>query len=248
MLCKSDPFRLSVYIYEGLNVNVSVGTKVNIKIGNITNAEVQPAGPLPSVQFWSFTDRSQTDTIDQILSGLVPTSQCDYPCATCSANSRSTCTSCIINKDSVLEKYLSAGKCVAQCPDGTWNNNFTCTKCPSDCKTCASDKVCLTCDTSSKSKAKFMNNSRCSASCNKDSFTEKGSFLCQKCDSNCASCNFLATNCTACPADAPNLFPTIQDNITTSTCVSKCAEKQIVVKNVCTTCKTPCDTCVVSAD
>lgn len=182
---------------------IPAGTKITLKMTDIQNADTQDT--LASLTLMSFKDETWEYSIDSIVKGLVSQSTCDYPCATCSSKSRSTCTSCITTKDNIPEKYLALGKCVESCPDGFYTNDFKCLKCPADCKTCSDANTCTSCDTSARGKLKYMSSiSRCMSACPMSTFSDD-SFTCQPCNSNCAGCSGNATNCTSCPSAFPFL-------------------------------------------
>ncbi|TNV87626.1 hypothetical protein FGO68_gene3328 [Halteria grandinella] len=222
-----------------LPTSILAGTKISLKISSIKNPDT--IGIVSTLTLISFTDETLQYSIDQITKGLIAENACDYPCATCSAKSRTTCLSCITNKDNIAERYLSSGRCVSSCPDGYFNSNFTCTKCAADCKTCTNGATCTSCDTSVKSKIRYMNSaSRCIAACPAGQFGNVD-FYCDTCDSNCAACASSATNCVACPAANPLLSRS-------KTCVTQCSAGEVAIKSVCTACKAPCSECMVRVD
>lgn len=67
---------------------------------------------------------------------------CDKSCASCSANSRETCSKCA-DKNLLLQE----GKCVEKCGDGFFKSlsENRCLNCHKNCATCNDRENCLTC-------------------------------------------------------------------------------------------------------
>ena len=57
------------------------------------------ADPTSSFKVYSFTDETNMYKIDKIEDGLTLTVSCNYPCATCNAQNKSLCTSCVIDSN-----------------------------------------------------------------------------------------------------------------------------------------------------
>jgi len=68
-----------------------------------------------SFKVYSFTDEINMYKIDKVEEGLTLTSACNYPCATCNAQNKSLCTSCVINENLLK---LQNGICVPNCDEG----------------------------------------------------------------------------------------------------------------------------------
>lgn len=81
--------------------------------------------------------------IDQVTSGLVLNSPCDYPCKSCLTTSTSNCTACYSTGD--LNK-LQGGTCVATCATGKFYNSKTgaCEDCTSPCLACSGSATTCT--------------------------------------------------------------------------------------------------------
>jgi hypothetical protein len=241
MACTVDTSqRLIKMTGSALLVPVSSNTKVQLKISPMTNPDTQLQGQ--TLTMTSYTDSTQLYSIDKVSSGLIPAYKCDFPCASCpTATQKSTCLSCFSTIATVQEKYLNGTKCLTKCPDGYYNDNYVCKKCPAECLTCNDDQTCKTCDISDTSQFKYFNNSRCFAQC-PDTYYGDSSFICARCESNCLTCNRTATNCTSCKQSGD--FPLLSKN----QCVAKCDAGWVSVNYVCQQCKAPCGTCIATVD
>jgi hypothetical protein len=102
-LTNVSPDSNSILLFDApLTAAIPPNTRITIRLSQISN-------PIGQTQYTtltlnSYTDKQMTGMIDIIPQGLVPQSACDYPCATCSSSSKSTCTSCLTKLDSVAEK------------------------------------------------------------------------------------------------------------------------------------------------
>ena len=79
--CSLDPTNSVIYITSGFNTAVNAGDSLAITFGMITNPNTEILPGTFGIQ--SFTDSSYTYKIDQDLTGLPPTFDCDYPCKIC---------------------------------------------------------------------------------------------------------------------------------------------------------------------
>lgn len=173
---------------------------------------------------------------------MVPLYKCDLPCATCASNNRKSCLSCYTNISTIREKKLNGTACVANCPDGFYDDGtLVCKKCPAECLTCTGPKNCTKCDVSASSNFKNFFQGWCYTSC-PDTYYSDSSFFCIKCDSNCKNCANSATNCITCEQNSN--FPLLSK----SQCVNRCDNGFTSVNFQCTSCKAPCGTCVTTVD
>ena len=112
---------------------------------------------------------------------------------------------CVDNCSLINYKFEFESKCYDKCPDGTFNNNFICEKCHSDCKTCEkkyelNNTNCNSC----KSQKKFLYQGNCLNNCPFYHYFDK--------DDN----NFYCTNTNKCPEKYSKLIPGKNE------CVSDC--------------------------
>lgn len=154
---------------------------------------------------------------------------CDPPCLTCSQIS-TNCTSCI--STSTTPHYFS-NLCLDACPSTYYNETATsaCLPCSNlgiNCVLCKSATSCIACDAGF---VFFPSNSSCL------SFTPSGyanvSGIAVACAGDCATCDFLTTNCTSCKTL----------NLLGNQCMATCPSTFAPVFGVCTPCASPCMTC-----
>ena len=112
---------------------------------------------------------------------------------------------CVDNCSLINYKFEYESKCYNKCPDGTYNNNFICEKCHSDCKTCEkkyelNNTNCKSCS----SNEKFLYQGNCLNICPFYHYFDK--------DINIAYC----TNMNKCPEKYSKLIPEKNE------CVSDC--------------------------
>ncbi|KIM31095.1 hypothetical protein M408DRAFT_327977 [Serendipita vermifera MAFF 305830] len=139
------------------------------------------------------------------------------------------CSKCIPGK------YLSDGKCIDNCPDGTFigADGFTCSPCASGCATCTNKAdFCLTCKSGQLASA-----GTCVSNCPSNMFAANGA--CTPCHPDCDSCTGAGFNqCSTCPASAP---------VRTSgnRCVKTCAKSEYFDSSsgTCKTCDSSCASC-----
>ncbi|XP_006463869.1 hypothetical protein AGABI2DRAFT_120662 [Agaricus bisporus var. bisporus H97] len=144
------------------------------------------------------------------------------------------CTGCVPGS------FLSDGKCVDSCPDGTFvsaQDGVTCQKCDSSCSTCSgSSTFCLSC--SSQTQLTF--NGACVAadSCPKSTFASDSTTSCISCHPDCSECSDSGFNkCTACPTERPVLV--------NGRCLSTCSKNEYWDSNAneCKACDSSCGSC-----
>ena len=77
---------------------------------------------------------------------------CDPTCKTCVGPTDANCSSCPLDSNG-NQLYLYYGKCITQCPDGTFANisTYTCNNCYKNCKTCYGEKINIKTAKSNKS-------------------------------------------------------------------------------------------------
>ncbi|KAJ7590656.1 insulin-like growth factor binding protein [Mycena floridula] len=167
-----------------------------------------------------------------------------HECDTCGAK----CTSCKIpgfNVASTISQLqctgclpgfaLSNGKCLENCPSGSFlspQDNTTCTACDSSCATCSgSSTTCLTC-----SGNLLASSGACVPTCPSNTFSSSG--LCLPCHSDCASCSGSSFNqCSSCPPNRPVL--------TNGRCLPVCSQTQFFdrTSSTCQQCDASCSSC-----
>lgn len=130
---------------------------------------------------------------------------CVSPCATC-VTSASTCTSCLPSTGTLF------GNVCTQCNNGFTPVDGACLKCDANCATCLGTiNTCTSCGP----QLLLQPTARCAAICNPGTYLSvsrleclvvcpDGTFpvgsSCTVCNSTCAACFGLASNCTRCPA------------------------------------------------
>lgn len=168
-------------------------------------------------------------------------------CDTCGAK----CTTCRIPNFSVAStvnelqctgclpgSFLSQGKCVASCPQGTFvdpKDNVTCTACDSSCGSCSgSANFCLTCSSTS---ALATPQGTCENTCPQGTFQNPSTRQCTTCHPDCATCTGTGFNqCQSCPRDRPVL--------NNGRCLPTCSKGQFLDTNgACTACDSTCGSC-----
>lgn len=161
--CIVDTANQFITVKTGFTAAVSAGDEISITFGNVVNPITQQNPGTFTLQ--SFTDSTFTYKIDQILSGLSPQFECDYPCKTCNLpTSKTQCTSCQTNVPTETKIYLDGTSCVTVCPDGKYaDDNKICQPCPTACATCSSSTVCLSCKIASE--IPYLLNGWCTNTC-----------------------------------------------------------------------------------
>lgn len=187
-------------------------------------------------------------------------SACGPKCTTCGIpNFNVASTSDMIKCSGCIAGYvLSAGKCVASCPSGTFlgPDNLTCSglyfiivflfffapctdsmilACDSSCTSCLGDsKFCLTC-----ANGLLASGGKCIATCPTATFTSSGT--CTACHSDCATCSGPSfTQCSSCSSARPVL--------TGGRCLATCAANQFFdrTSSSCLSCDPSCSSCSAS--
>ncbi|KAF8579451.1 growth factor receptor domain-containing protein [Ramaria rubella] len=145
-----------------------------------------------------------------------------------STTDQAQCTGCLPGF------VLSQGKCVAQCPSGTFlaSDNLTCTACDSTCSTCVGNsQFCLTCGSN-----QLASNGTCTTSCPSNTFSSSGA--CLTCHPDCATCSGGAFNqCNTCSSSRPVL--------SSGRCLSTCSRSQFLdtTSSTCQACDSSCSSC-----
>jgi len=145
----------------------------------------------------SFTIKVLTSDGYYILSqqtGLSITTDCDYPCLTCTPGKPSSCLTC--DKTSPFSLYLN-NQCLHTCPSNYYTANYRCIQCDPVCATCAvGGSTCLSCYLND-----YLSGNTCVRQCLPNVevpvVNASGSF-CQQCVAPCASCNQRPDKCTSC--------------------------------------------------
>ena len=146
--CTLDTTNSLISIPTGFTQAVAKGDSIQVAFGPITNPSTNKPTTL-SFSIQSYTSSAFTYTFDKVDAGLIPDFECTYPCNTCNIGQKTQCLSCIpFATDSAFPYYYSTGlSCLAVCPDATYNDNYICLACPTECKTCSSLTKCILCDT-----------------------------------------------------------------------------------------------------
>ncbi|KAL0566382.1 hypothetical protein V5O48_015635, partial [Marasmius crinis-equi] len=144
------------------------------------------------------------------------------------------CTGCLPGS------FLSQGKCVDRCPDGTFvdpKDNTTCSACDSSCSTCVSSSTfCLSCSSTSTLADP---SGKCTNTCPPNTFTNPTTRRCSPCHPDCASCS--GTNfdqCSSCPKERPVL--------SNGRCLATCAKDEFLdgTSSKCQKCDGSCASCI----
>lgn len=194
---------------------------------------------------YMFNGSCVTTNVEGVCSGsnLIANNN-KHECDTCGPK----CTACQIpnfNVASTLDQaqctgclpgfVLSQGKCVTNCPSGTFlspQDNLTCTACSSSCTSCAgSATTCLTCANNL-----LASNGQCVNSCPSNKFSSSGA--CISCHPDCATCSGTSFNqCTSCSKTLPVL--------TNGRCLATCSQSQFfdTTSSTCQSCDSSCASC-----
>ncbi|KAF7298436.1 Extracellular matrix protein FRAS1 [Mycena kentingensis (nom. inval.)] len=162
---------------------------------------------------------------------------CGGKCTTCTISSFNVgstvnqlkCTGCL--KGTVL----SDGKCIDECPSGTFlspKDNMTCTNCDSSCSTCSgSATTCVTCPS-----GQIASNGKCVTTCPSNTFSSNGA--CLSCHPDCATCTGGSfSQCATCPPNRPVLSG--------GRCLPTCSKNQFfdTTSSSCQSCDASCSSC-----
>lgn len=145
-------------------------------------------------------------------------------CASCNAQSPSTCNKCLPGK------YLYANKCFDKCPAKTYYTaDMTCKDCIADCDQCDDSRTCKKCLS-----PKVLQGNACVVECEESSIPING--VCMLCkNSNCRKCDSLLDKCIECPTGK---------KIYNGDCLSKCPDRTYIRGNTCIDCVKPCENCI----
>lgn len=174
-------------------------------------------------------------------------SACPYPlvinagtCAGCSSTCKlcslvyTNCTACYTNSSLPYLTVTNSGlgSCAAVCPYSYYGDiaNGVCQSCiPLNigCANCSSPTACYTCDS-----GYIFYLSTCRLTAPIGYYNNSG--IASPCNSSCATCSNLPSNCTGCVGSLA---------LSGFTCVSTCISGQVAVSNVCVNCSSPCLTC-----
>ncbi|XP_053260348.1 extracellular matrix organizing protein FRAS1 [Podarcis raffonei] len=149
--------------------------------------------------------------------------QCHADCVTCS-QSFDLCDVC---HDTT--KLLQAGRCVASCGSGYYQDAGLCLACKKTCSNCTDGFVCTACKDSLQLK-----DGQCVASCGEGFFP--GPLQCTACHESCTSCwGPHANNCFTCKDPS--------DVLREGSCVASCGPGFYIQDGVCKACNETCDKC-----
>ena len=159
---------------------------------------------------------------------------CSATCLTCISSS-SNCTSC--NASSAypaLNITGGSGACLSACPIffylSTSLSPSQCTPCVPPCLTCTSFTACLSCLPGS-----FFYNMTCSSKCPPNTtIANNGSWNCDACSPQCATCNGTISTCVTCSASAA---------FHQGSCVTQCPFPLVISSGICANCSTSCQGC-----
>jgi hypothetical protein len=118
MDCYMQNNTLSI-IGDAIYREVFAGETISLTFGPIQNPSSQKQNE--SLRLFSFTDYYQQDRVEQVLNGLSPVFECDYPCGMCKSSNKSACTSCIKGD---VNGYFWNSKCLPACPNGTFSDEL----------------------------------------------------------------------------------------------------------------------------
>ena len=116
-------------------------------------------------------------------------------------------------------------------------------QCNSPCRTCntSNGSSCLTCYNSSLSNFSLLYQNQCFSSCPVGSY-QVNSSLCSKCNSQCASCAYLSTNCTSCNTNGtyPYQYNNMSLSPTQGVCLTACSSATYLLNSTCFDCHSSC--------
>ncbi|KAJ8096338.1 hypothetical protein PM082_011496 [Marasmius tenuissimus] len=144
------------------------------------------------------------------------------------------CTGCLPGS------FLSQGKCVESCPQGTFvdpKDNVTCSACDSSCSTCVgSSTFCLSCSSTS---SLADSDGKCTSTCPSNTFQNPTTRRCSPCHPDCATCTGTSFDqCQSCPRDRPVLV--------NGRCLATCSKNQFFDGVRCQSCDSTCASCTGS--
>ena len=114
------------------------------------------------------------------------------------------------------------------------DSNGNCTLCVAPCSTCTSVSFCLSCATN------YLTNNTCvvASLCPSGTYANLTSLTCDACSANCSTCSSVSSNCTSC------ISPYFYFN---GSCINSCPSGMFQNSTVCSSCVSPCQTCVSAA-
>lgn len=155
---------------------------------------------------------------------IEPIFECPNGCTSCEGQNQ--CTEC-------FDGFLSDGKCVSECPSGTFSSGHDCVSCSQSCEECkGTANFCIKC----KESYVFHEN-ECIEKC-PDGFVEIDK-KCTKCKYPCEKCESEINKCLSC---AENYI------LVDKKCYSECPGNSIRVGSSCQECDTNCASCYPSFD
>ena len=126
--------------------------------------------------------------------------ECDSTCFSCSGPAEDQCVECSLVRGA---PYMHNGRCVSDCPDGTWTNSLReCVACDPSCKTCSGpgSLACTSCtwhkcaESSCPPALKpLLEISSCRSRCSPGRY-RSGNGTCAECHSACRECSGPAAN------------------------------------------------------
>ena len=135
------------------------------------------------------------------------------------------CSSCTTNYSLLASNYT----CLLLCPDTYTSVNQTCTPCSSNCYTCSTLSLCLTCPSNL-----YLFNATCLNPCPSAYYPNTTTAKCAPCHYTCTTCT-NTSYCTHC-----SIGYQLQTNFT---CISTCPNYQVPVNGICLNCSSMCSTC-----
>jgi hypothetical protein len=180
-----------------------------------------------------------------------PAFLCDFPCHSCSPDSRSVCTSCWQDTQDFTHLMVyptGLATCRPFCDVGyTTNGNplLHCELCDESCHSCLDNnevgdaKECLEC--SETHQMRISQTRTCLRECELGMFASTET-TCGFCKEPCKGCSGSELSCTMCFEDSliPQLFY--------GQCIDVCPTGYISLDGVCTKCASPCAECFDSVD
>ena len=145
------------------------------------------------------------------------------PCLTCL--DASLCYTCEGNYSYLPSNY----SCLRVCPEKMVTVGLVCQQCSSNCLTCSTLTLCLSCPSGS-----YLHNGTCTSPCPVEYYANVTLGTCQNCHYSCYKClNY--TTCTVCQ--------TGYELQTDSSCLSLCPSHQIPINGICKDCTSTCSGC-----
>ena len=191
-------------------------------------------------------ENSNSSCISSCLSGEYSLNNlcvaCPVQCSTC--QSAIHCTSC--QSVNGVNYYLTSSYvCAVNCPSSTFANvnNNNCDPCDSSCQTCVQSATkCLTCNSNNYYIGTLYS---CSSSgCPAGQYYANNSYICARCNSNCAQCSYTSTTCTLCTFSSSGLALYLFSD---SKCYATCPFGYYGYNSNCVLCDSSCSGCSIQA-